>query len=74
MHIRLQIVKEERRLHSGIYDVIDAESFGKACADVWCRLRENQLTGESSIGALMDHLNCGVLDLLNGAQITVERA
>jgi hypothetical protein len=74
MRIRLQLIKKERLLFAGVYDVVDADGFGKACADVWCRVREDQLTSESSIGALMDHLNCGVLDLLDGAQIAVERA
>jgi hypothetical protein len=31
------------RLQEGTYDIFDAESFGKACADLWNRLREDKL-------------------------------
>ena len=41
----------------------------KACSTVWTALRA--LDEETSIGALMEHLDRGVLDLLTGAQITV---
>jgi hypothetical protein len=34
-------------------------------------LRERQLSNETSIGALMEHLERGVLDQLAGAEITV---
>ena len=34
---------------------------------------QEQQRSESSVGALMEHLESGVLDQLNGAQIGVER-
>jgi len=37
-------------------------------------LRERQLAKESSIGALMEHLDGGVLDLLTGAHISLDKA
>jgi hypothetical protein len=50
------------------------ESFGKACADVWWNLKQQQMEKESSIGALMEHLEHDVLNQLQGANITLERA
>jgi hypothetical protein len=73
MKVKLQIMKHGVLLHAAIYDVADADSFGKACADAWAKLMQEQQRRESSIGALMEHLESGVLDQLNGAQIGVER-
>lgn len=56
------------------HDVADAESFGNACADVWWNLKQKQMEKESSIGALMEHLEHDVLNQLQGANITLERA
>ncbi len=74
MLVRLRITKNGTSVYTGTHDVSDADSFGKACADAWCRLREDQVSRETSIGALMDHLDGGVLDLLNGAQIILDKA
>lgn len=74
MKVKLQIRKDGRSLYAGLYDIADADSFGSACADVWCKLREEQFAKESSIGALMEHLDGNVLDQLNGAQISLELA
>jgi hypothetical protein len=71
MKARLQVTKDGAVLHSGVYYIDDADGFGKACASVWSALRERQLSHETSIGALMEHLDRGVLDQLAGAEITV---
>jgi hypothetical protein len=71
MKLKLQIRKHGVLLHSAIYDVADADGFGSACADAWTKLMQQRK--ESSIGALMEHLEDGVLDQLNGAHIGVER-
>jgi hypothetical protein len=73
MKVRLQINKRDALLFAEVYDVEDADSFGKACADAWTKLRQQQFAGESSVGALMDHLGSTVLDQLEGALISVER-
>jgi hypothetical protein len=74
MKVKLQIVKQDKVLFAGTYDIVDAESFGRACTDVWTQLRQQQFDKETSIGALMEHLENNVLDRLSGAQITVESA
>ncbi len=74
MKVKLRIAKKETLLYAGIYDVADADSFGRACADAWSKLRQRQLEQETSIGALMEHLDTGVLDQLSGAHISLDRA
>jgi hypothetical protein len=73
MRIALRISKAGISLYRGAYDVADAESFGKACADAWSQLMQQQFRKESSVGALMEHLENDVLDQLDGAIITMER-
>ena len=71
MKIRLQITKDGASLYTGNYEIKDAESFGKACSDAWQQLQQAQLNRETSIGALMEHVNDSVLDQLDGSSITV---
>jgi hypothetical protein len=72
--INLRIVKNGEALYESSYDVIDAEGFGRACADAWCKLQQEQFDREASIGALMDHLDGAVLDRLLGAQLHIDKA
>ncbi len=74
MKVTLRIVKNGTSLYADTYDVTDADSFGRACADAWSRLRQEQMDRETSIGALLEHLDSNVLDQLNGAHILLERA
>ena len=71
MKAQLQITKNGAVLHSGVYEIDNADDFGKACASVWTALRERQLNQETSIGALMDHFDRSVIDQLTNAQMTV---
>lgn len=73
MKVRLRIVSDGVQLYEGAYDIRDAESFGAACADAWEKLRMDRLDHATSIGALMDVLNDSVLDLLQGAKISLEK-
>jgi hypothetical protein len=72
MKITLRLTKNGVTLHAGRYEIVDADSFGKACADAWGTLRQAQLEKETSIGALMEHLNMDVVDQLNGAVIKLD--
>jgi len=74
MKVRLRITSGGTFLYTGAYDVVDADSFGQACADAWSKLRAMQMNKETSIGALMENLDDMVLDQLNGAHIQLERA
>ena len=71
MKIKLEIAKAGTSLYAGSYEIEDAESFGKACSDAWQQLQRAQLNRETSIGALMEHVNDSVLDQLDGSSITV---
>jgi hypothetical protein len=74
MKVHLRITKHGKAIFANAYDVVDADSFGKACADAWLRIRRQQMEKESSIGALMEHLDHGVLDQLAGAHLSIEKA
>jgi hypothetical protein len=74
MKVKLRIHKGKTVLYEGIHDVSDADSFGKACADVWNQLHERRLAQANSIGALFDALDQQLLDELHGAEIGLSRA
>ena len=74
MKVKLRITKAGALIQEGIYHIADAESFGKACADAWGRLKQQQMEKETSIGALMEHLERDVLDELSGAHIILDSA
>jgi hypothetical protein len=74
MKVKLRIHKREAALYEGIFDVSDADSFGRAWADVWDQLRERRLARATSIGALFDELNERLLDELDGAEISLSIA
>jgi hypothetical protein len=71
MMVKLRIGRSGSSLFEGTYDVTDAESFGRACADAWDQIRAHRLDQASSVGALMEMLNQNVLDELLGAEITL---
>ena len=73
MKIDLRVQKAGAVLYRGQHDVSDAESFGTAFAEVWTRLREEQLARASSIGALYEELDERLLDVLEGAEISLTR-
>ena len=54
--------------------MVDAASFGDACADAWTKLREQKLQKATSIGALYDTLEEHLIDELHGVEITFEKA
>ena len=74
MRLKLQIKKEGVSLFEGIYEVTDAESLGKACAEAWSQLRLRQFGQATSVGALMETLNNDVLDTIDGADIRLSKA
>lgn len=71
MRVKLRITSDDTVQYEGIYDIRDAESFGRACSDVWEKLRAQRMEKATSIGALYDVLNDNVLDLLLGAKLSV---
>ena len=73
MKIRLQVAKDGTSLYAGAYEVEDAQSFGEACSDAWQQMQQAQLNRETSIGAVMEHVNDSVLDQLYGSTITIAR-
>jgi hypothetical protein len=72
MKVMLRLTKDSASLYAGVHDVGDAMTFGQACSDAWLKLRQEQLESETSIGALLEHLDDNVLGRLNGARIALE--
>jgi uncharacterized protein YgiB involved in biofilm formation len=50
MNLKLRIAKRGAVLYTGAYDISDADSFAKACADAWHNLEQEQAAKEPSIG------------------------
>lgn len=73
MKVQLRLTKGDQTVHSGAYDIADADSFAAACADAWVKIKRQQMAAETSVGALMEHLEESVLDLLNGARINLDK-
>lgn len=71
MRVKLQIAKDGASLYTGNYEIEDAQSFGKACSDAWQQLQRAQLNRETSIGAVMEHVNDSVLNQLDGLTIAI---
>lgn len=74
MNVDLQIRKGGSLVYERTYDIYDAESFGRACADAWTQLREQRLATATSIGALYEALDNELLDGLLGAEISLSKA
>jgi len=74
MKIKLRMTKGGQTLLETGHDVTDAESFGRACADAFSQLRSKELGEATSVGAMMDMLNVNVLEVLDGATISIIRA
>jgi hypothetical protein len=68
MKMNLRVSKDGRILCEGVYEIGDEDSLGRACADVWNRLKERRIAQSTSIGALYDSLEDGVLTDLRGAR------
>ena len=60
-------------VYEGAHEIIDAESFGRAFAEVWAQLQDRRLQKTTSIGALMEVLNEAVADELDGAEIGLQK-
>ena len=73
MKAQLRITKNGAELYSGVHNIKDSESFGSACADAWQQLQRAQVNRETSIGAVLEHVNDSVVDQLDGASISVTK-
>jgi hypothetical protein len=74
--MRIKLVIRKRKgpaLYEGVHEITDAESFGRAFADVWAQLQDRRLQKTTSIGALMEVLNEDVLEELDGAEIGLDK-
>ena len=49
MRVKLQVKKDKKSWYEGVYDVVDAASFGDACADAWTKLREQNFRQQPAL-------------------------
>jgi hypothetical protein len=56
-----------------VYEIGDAEAFGRACSHAWAQMREQRLARATSIGALFEELDDQVLGDLDGANLRFSR-
>jgi hypothetical protein len=73
MKVQLQVIRNDKTLCVGTYDIDDSDSFTRAFADVWQQLRRKQLDQEPSIGAVMENLADDVVSQLDGMAITIQK-
>jgi hypothetical protein len=74
MRLKLRVKKEGKPWYEGVYDIVDAASFGNACADAWTKLREQKFQHATSIGDLYDTLDEHLIDELENAELSFEKA
>ena len=73
MKVTLTLTKKGETLCREVCEVVDSESFGAACADIWKDLEQRALERTTSVGEVMDRLNEAVFDELDGAQLAFAR-
>jgi hypothetical protein len=71
MKLALRVTKAGTTLYAGIHHITDAGTFGKACADAYSKLLQEQFLKENNVGGLMEHLE-NEASLLDGALISIE--
>jgi hypothetical protein len=73
MKVALTLTKKGQTICREVREVVDSESFGTACADIWTGLERHALERATSVGEFMDRLNEAVFDELDGALLSFER-
>jgi hypothetical protein len=76
MRISLQLKKDGRVVYQGSHDISDAESFGRAMAQVWTSINEARLARTTNVGQLMDLTSeeaADVVDEIGGAVLVLTR-
>lgn len=73
MKVALTLTKKGKTICREVREVVDSESFGAACADIWAGLERRTLERATSVGEFMERLNEAVFDELDGAQLSFER-
>lgn len=71
--VNLRIIKDGKVIFSEPNEISDAASFAAACANVWQTIHQSQLDRQTSIGAVMEHIDDSVIDTLNKSTLVIER-
>jgi len=73
MEVRIKLTREEKVVYQGVHAATDAQTFGRAFANIWDALHARRLEQATSVGELMSRIADDVLDDLDGATISIER-
>jgi hypothetical protein len=73
MKINLQLRKGNVLLYEGVHDVTDADSFGRAFAQVWTSVHDDRLCQTTSIGQLMELVPDETIAEINGAELILTK-
>lgn len=74
MKVRLRIKNKGALLYEGLHEIVDQDSFATAFGAAWQGMHQRQLEAATSVGELMEIINDEVLERLQGAEISIERA
>jgi hypothetical protein len=73
MKVALTLTKKGKTICREVHEVVDSETFGAACADIWTGLERRALERATSVGEFMERLNEAVIDEIDGALLSFER-
>ena len=73
MKVPMSVRKAGALVYDDGHEIVEAESFGAACAEAWSRMQARRLGATDSIGALMEALGENELEELDGAEFTLRK-
>ena len=74
MNMRLELRKAETVLVNEAFAISDADSFAKACSELWTRVEQRCLDRTTNVGELMDIAGENVARELDGAELRISKA
>lgn len=74
MKMRLELTKNGTSMVDEAFDVADAESFARACSEVWMHFEKRCLDSTANVGEFMDRAGESVARELDGAELRFVKA
>ncbi len=74
MKMKLELIKAGTVMVGGDFEIADAESFGRACGEMWMRLEKRCLDKTTSVGEFMDRAGDSVARELGEAILAFREA
>lgn len=74
MKMKLELTKAGKALVAETFEVSDAESFGRACTELWMRLEKRGFDRTTSVGEFMERAGDSVARELDGSSLAFREA